>query len=151
VPDHVDGHQHAHALPIVRHALMDALAARGWRGPIRDPADRPGRIVARGVSVPKALVIALLAGGFGRLARAHGHTVNDGFSGVYDFEPDADVAGLLRQFAASPGSAHLVMVHPGEREAADGWDPIAGARDNEALTLAKARPPFALRRHRETV
>ncbi|MEL4382972.1 ChbG/HpnK family deacetylase, partial [Shewanella algae] len=42
-PDHIDGHQHVHALPVVRGAVLDALAERvkvAARKPLlRDPAE----------------------------------------------------------------------------------------------------------------
>ncbi len=145
-PDFIDGHQHAHALPGVRRALFGALGRAGWRGPVRDPGDSPAAIVARGVAVPKALVIAGLSAGFARAARAAGLTTNDGFSGVYDLAPAGDFAGLLARFTARPGAAHLVMVHPGDPDAGSAGDPIASARAVEAAALRQAPAPVPLLR-----
>jgi predicted glycoside hydrolase/deacetylase ChbG (UPF0249 family) len=73
-PDFLDGHQHVHALPGVRSGVLATLARRypDRRLLLRDPADTPRRIVQRAASVPKALILAALACGFGRAARRAG-------------------------------------------------------------------------------
>lgn len=148
-PDYIDGHQHAHALPLVRTALFEALAEQGWTGPIRDPSDRPISIVKRRVAVPKALLISALSAGFGAAARQRGFQTNDSFSGVYDLRPNHNFAQLLTRFAAYPGAAHLVMVHPGDREPEDTLDPIAPARAHEANAFGHMTG-LSLRRFRGT-
>jgi predicted glycoside hydrolase/deacetylase ChbG (UPF0249 family) len=148
-PDYVDGHQHAHALPMVRTALFEALAEQGWTGPIRDPSDRLMSIVNRRVAVPKALLISALSSGFGVAARQRGFQTNDSFSGVYDFRTDFSFAQLLTRFAAYPAASHLVMVHPGDREPEDTLDPIAPARAHEADALGRMTG-LSLRRFRGT-
>ncbi len=64
-PDFIDGHQHAHAMPGVRRAVIAAVAARAdlagaW---LRDPSDSPASIAARGLCVGKAMTIAALPPG----------------------------------------------------------------------------------------
>ena len=140
-PDHIDGHQHVHVLPGVRHALFGALAARGLGGiRIRNSADRPSRILRRGGAAAKALQVAALGAGFGRAARSRGFVINEGFSGFSDFDPLADCEPLFAGALTAHGTAHLVMCHPGYSDAElAGLDPVTQARDNELEYLCSDR------------
>lgn len=138
-PDFVDGHQHVHVLPVVRSALLHVLSERGLAGKIwlRDPWDNPLSIIARGVAVPKALVIAALGAGFGRRARALGFATNRGFAGVSPFDPSRDFGADMACFLVKPGPAHLVMCHPGEiDDELRGLDPVIDTRQQELAYLA---------------
>ncbi len=143
-PDFVDGHQHVHVLPGVRRALLDSLARRYPAGSIyvRDPADSPAAIRARGVAVGKALVIAGLATGFCSAALKRGLRVNRGFSGVAPFDPQRDFAVDLARFLVEPGPCHLVMCHPGfiDAELAT-LDPVVAPRPVEHAAIAVFVPP----------
>jgi predicted glycoside hydrolase/deacetylase ChbG (UPF0249 family) len=147
-PDFVDGHQHVHVLPGIRHAVIATVASRYAPGSVylRDPADSPSAIRARGVAVAKALVIAGLAFGFGENARRAGIPVNRGFSGVAPFDPARDFGADLRRFLVRPGSAHLVMCHPGfiDDELAR-IDPVIATRPLEHAALAAFVPPGGLK------
>jgi len=119
LPAFIDGHQHVHVLPGVRRALFaalerfwpyDGLGPRPW---LRDPADTPGRILARGSAAQKALTVAALAFGFRRLAHKHGFATNHGFAGFSAFDPARDYGADFSTYLAAPGDAHLVMCHPG--------------------------------------
>lgn len=114
-PDIVDGHQHVHALPQVRRAVIRVLEHRypGAKPMLRDPADSPVAIAARGAAVPKALGLAALSAGFGARARALGFTTNKGFSGVSPFDERVPYARELERFLTRPGPLHLIMCHPG--------------------------------------
>jgi predicted glycoside hydrolase/deacetylase ChbG (UPF0249 family) len=114
LPDYLDGHQHVHALPGIREALLDTLVAEGLAGRVwlRDPGDRLHAILARQAK-GKALGVALLTGGFAPRARAHGFGMNDGFAGFSDFDPTGDYASIFTSSLRSPGPRHLVMCHPG--------------------------------------
>jgi hypothetical protein len=144
-PAFVDGHQHVHALPGVREALLDAMAARGWAGKVwtRDSADRLVRVARRGEQARKALVVAALTAGFGRAARRRGFAVNDGFSGFSAFDPKASYADAFSRYLRAPGRAHLVMCHPGHvDEALRRLDPVLEPRENElAFLLSDAFAP----------
>ncbi len=146
-PDFVDGHQHVHVLPGVRHVLLDTLARRYPAGSlyVRDPADRLSAIRARGVAVGKALVIAGLATGFRSAALKRGLRVNRGFSGVAPFDPQRDFAADLTSFLIAPGPCHLVMCHPGflDDELAT-LDPVVASRPVEHAAIAAFVPPRGL-------
>lgn len=117
-PDHIDGHQHVHALPVVREALSEVLRRRyeghAARPMVRVPVERlrsPGKAV--GIRA-KAAVLGGLAAGFARHITGAGFPVNDSFAGVTSFrEGEDDVHRELAAAAHSEGALHLVMCHPG--------------------------------------
>ncbi len=115
-PDHIDGHQHVHALPQVRDALIDVLVQRyGKTQPkplVRDPTDRLIAIAARSQAVPKAMMLSWLGRGFGSAVRAAGFPINTSFAGVTGFAA-ATVLHDFKAAATSAGTRHLVMCHPG--------------------------------------
>jgi chitin disaccharide deacetylase len=145
-PDHIDGHQHVHALPIVRHALLDVLTSRFGAGRnrplLRNPADSYARIAQRNRARSKAMTLAALAFGFEAAARRAGLACNNGFAGISDFA----VSGVEADFAAAavaPGSRHLVMCHPGfVDDELKRIDPVTVRRAGEHAFLA--RQHFAL-------
>ena len=147
-PDHVDGHQHVHVLPVVRTVLLDVLAARYAGRPhrplLRDPGDSAARILARGRAGRKAATLAFLSRGFGAAARTAGYACNEGFGGVTDF----GVASVAQDFAAAcraPGPRHLVMCHPGfvDEELAR-LDPVTQRRQCEFDALMRKTFPLPL-------
>ncbi|WP_279357074.1 ChbG/HpnK family deacetylase [Methylobacterium indicum] len=139
LPDFVDGHQHVHVLPGIRGALLAALAARGWRGWLRDPGDRPGAIRAR-PQARKALVVAGLGLGFRAAARRAGFATNHGFSGFSDFADGDGVAQAFERSFAALGPAPVVMCHPGEiDEGLRALDPVVASRPLELAYLGSAR------------
>jgi predicted glycoside hydrolase/deacetylase ChbG (UPF0249 family) len=140
LPDYVDGHQHVHALPGVRDALLRTLAEQGLSGRLwlRDPGDRIDAILARPMR-GKALAVAVLAAGFAARAHASRFALNDGFAGFSDFDPAGDYAALFAASLRSPGPHHLVMCHPGfADEALARLDPATSSRETE---LAFFRSP----------
>ncbi|MES2261672.1 MAG: ChbG/HpnK family deacetylase [Pseudomonadota bacterium] len=107
-PAFVDGHEHVHQFPVIRHALLDVLAEQpGPRIYIR--STRPLRW--RGI---KAEVIGRLgAGQMNRMARHAGHRCNDDFFGVYNLNDDTDLAPLWQRWLACvPARGALAMCHP---------------------------------------
>jgi predicted glycoside hydrolase/deacetylase ChbG (UPF0249 family) len=143
LPDYVDGHQHVHALPVIRDALLGTLAERKLAGRLwlRDPGDRLHAILARPLR-RKALVVAALTAGFAPQAAAKGFALNQGFSGFSDFNPSRDCATLFAASLRLPGPRHLVMCHPGYSDAAlADLDPATASRDAElAFLLSPAFP-----------
>lgn len=116
LPDFVDGHQHVHALPGIRRALLAVLARRypGREPWIRDPGDTPAAIRARARFARKARLLAWLAGPFGTHLAAAGFRLNRGFAGYSAFDPNADYGADFASYLIAPGARHLVMCHPGE-------------------------------------
>lgn len=138
LPDFVDGHQHVHALPGIRHGVLDALAAAypGAKPLLRDPADSTARIIARRRAVSKSLVLAGLAAGFGPTARRAGFPTNDGFAGVSDFATAA-TSGDFAAARTATGSWPLVMCHPGYVDGElEAIDPLTTRRRAELDLLA---------------
>jgi predicted glycoside hydrolase/deacetylase ChbG (UPF0249 family) len=137
-PDFVDGHQHVHALPGIRTALIAALQKRGWTGRLwlRDPCDNPAAILRRRVSADKALAVAGLAFGFGAAARRAGFGVNQGFSGFSPLEAGRDLGRDFASYIVAPGPAHVVMSHPGHIDPGDTLDGVTEPRAREFAYLA---------------
>ena len=141
LPDFLDGHQHVHVLPGVRRGVLAALKARFPAGDVfvRDPADRLGAIVRRGVATKKAVGVALLAYGFAAECRRVGAVTNVGFAGFSNFDTAASYADEFPRFFICPGPQHLVMCHPGFADAdLASLDPVTGRREEEFFVIRRA-------------
>jgi predicted glycoside hydrolase/deacetylase ChbG (UPF0249 family) len=141
-PDHVDGHQHVHALPAIRNGVLKALARRFPSGGplVRDPADSVSAIRERGLAVRKSIVINLLSSGFGAAARARGFAVNDSFAGTSPFKEGQPYGDELMAAFSAGGRYHLVMCHPGHVDPElSSLDPVVARRAEEYAALAQAQ------------
>lgn len=138
-PDFVDGHQHIHLLPGIRQEVLE-LFKQGRVGDgtyLRICWDSPARILARGVAVGRALVIAALSPPLGRAARAHGVRVNDSFRGVVDFSGNRPYADEFPSFLRGEGDRPIVMCHPGHVDAElVAADPLTHHREAEYAYFA---------------
>lgn len=137
-PDHLDGHQHVHALPGIRTALLEALERRNLAGRIwlRDAGDSLLRIVVRGADMRKALAVRAIGRGFKREAKERGFPLNDGFAGFSDFDPYSDYAARFETYLRAPGERHLVMCHPGRVDQdLVALDPVTVTREQELAFL----------------
>ena len=121
-PAFVDGHQHVHALPVIRRIVIAETRHRNPRAWVRVPH-------ASGPS-PKALVMRALTAGLEKSVRNAGLECNARFGGFRPFRPDFDFAGFLRHLLTTMDDATLVMCHPG-LAAEDATDPIAACRQAE--------------------
>lgn len=139
MPDHVDGHQHMHAMPLVRRGVLGALS-EAFTGPlkplIRDPGDRAFSIAGRGGEMAKAFTVAGITYGFAFLAHRRGFPVNRGFSGYSAFDTersyDIEVASAMRL----TGAGHILMCHPGHPDAElAALDPVVARRGQELESL----------------
>lgn len=140
-PDHVDGHQHVHALPAIRSGVLTALARRFPSGGplVRDPADSISAIRERGLATGKSMVISLLSSGFGAAARARGFAVNDSFAGTSPFKEGQPYGKELDAAFSAGGRRHLVMCHPGHVDPElTRLDPVVARRAEEYAALAQA-------------
>ncbi|MGO8739173.1 ChbG/HpnK family deacetylase [Rhodoblastus sp.] len=141
-PDFVDGHQHVQVLPGIADDLIAELSERGLAGKVwlRDSADRPKRIFARGRHRGKALTVSGLARGFRAKAKAAGFALNDGFSGFSDFDAKADYAEDFSSYLRAPGARPLIMCHPGHvDEELARLDPVTHSREAELAFLLSDR------------
>ncbi|MEO8242333.1 MAG: ChbG/HpnK family deacetylase [bacterium] len=135
-PDHLDGHQHVHALPQIRGVVMAVLRARYGERMIllRDPGDGLVAILGRG-SVAKALTVAALTKGFRTQAEQAGFLTNAGFSGFSPFDARPYVTEF-RSFLRHAGKRPMIMCHPGHAAGSD--DPLTARRPQELRYLAEA-------------
>lgn len=138
LPDHIDGHQHAHALPFVRNGVLGAISSsyRHFRPLVRDPSDTLPRILSRRSHVIKALSVRALATGFGALLRRAGLPFNEGFSGFSPFDRSVPFEDELLAAMRHPGPFHMAMCHPGyaDDELAT-LDPVTDRREDELRAL----------------
>jgi hypothetical protein len=139
-PDHIDGHQHVHALPGVRRALIEAVVARYPRRPplIRVPGSLGRAIAGAGQARAKAATVALLGLGLAGALRRAGLSANDSFAGFSRFNVAEPYERELRAAMRAPGQRHIVMCHPGHPDAElAGLDPVVARRGMEYEVLMR--------------
>lgn len=137
-PDHVDGHQHVQVLPVIRRALLDALARRYPTRPplLRDPGDAASQLRARGLAGAKALTVTMLAAGFASGARSRNFVTNTRFAGFSAFDTAAsyavEIEGELAVAKPTGQGLAIIMCHPGYADAAlAALDPVVQRRQQE--------------------
>ncbi|POZ62767.1 ChbG/HpnK family deacetylase [Chromobacterium alticapitis] len=136
LPDFVDGHQHVHALPVIRDALFDAIQRRWPEG--RLPYLRsPDKLGHPGDNRLKALILRSVCTHFDEQAQERGFATSPWFGGMYSLTPQADFAGLMQSWLARMPQQALIMCHPG-LPAQDADDPIAACRGRELEYLASS-------------
>ena len=118
-PDHVDSHEHVHVLPVLRGAILDALAARGYdpKPLVRDLYERPLTIAVRSGEMAAAMGHTIQSAGFGMLARRRGFPTNHGFSGYSAYDTSRMYSVELAHAMRGTGRRHIVMCHPGHPDA----------------------------------
>jgi chitin disaccharide deacetylase len=131
-PDHVDGHQHVHHLPVVRdvfvHAVLDMkvdVAVRSTARPLGPRSEVKRALIARtgGITLE-------------RLLQRHSIRHNRWLMGVYDFEVP-DYRGLMQGWLANlQFEGGLLFCHPGAADPQP--DGIAPARARELAYLSSA-------------
>ena len=139
-PDHIDGHQHVHALPVIRDAVVGAVRKMAWPIPplLRASEDRVWRIVRRGVAVQKALTVTALTRGHRRVWRAAGLPANESFAGFSNFTPGADFAAEMDVSFTQASACHLVMCHPGYADdTLRARDSLVARREEELRALSE--------------
>jgi predicted glycoside hydrolase/deacetylase ChbG (UPF0249 family) len=139
-PDHIDGHEHVHVLPGIRHGLFDVVSRRypGTKPLLRDPSDSWTAISARGTVRGKAVAVATLALRFGEGARRRGLPTSQGFSGFSSFDIGEPYAQELERSFREPGPRHIVMCHPGHPDAElAALDPVVERRRMEYEALMR--------------
>jgi predicted glycoside hydrolase/deacetylase ChbG (UPF0249 family) len=135
LPDFIDGHQHVHVLPKIRHALMAAIVEFSWVRPplIRVPSDARTGTGGRRDEWVKRTVVAQLCRGLREELEAEGLPTNETFAGFSSFTLGRDYGAELRQALEGGGRCHLVMCHPGyvDAELVASGDPVVERRAEE--------------------
>ena len=121
-PAFVDGHQHVHALPLIRRIVVEETRQRNPAAWLRVPH-------SAGLT-PKVLVMRALSGGFAACVRSAGLASNARFGGFRPFRADFDFARFFRHLLTNLSGPTRVMCHPG-LAADDPADPIARCRQAE--------------------
>lgn len=137
-PIFVDGHQHAHQLPVVRDALLAIYERRLRRHGtwLRYCVEPLGGLLRRRVAPLRAGIVALLGRRFARLGRKAGIPGNTGFRGVRAFAPGEEFAALMARFLTDATDGMLVMCHPAIPDAAlAAADPVVEPRRAEYAFL----------------
>ncbi|MBT8154363.1 ChbG/HpnK family deacetylase [Epibacterium ulvae] len=138
-PDFIDGHQHAHILPVIRDAVIATVLSMP-RGVWVRSCDLPlPQVLSLGVATRRAVVISTLARQLKRALLRHRVPTNAVFYGVNDFDPDQDFGDMMRIWldaARTSRKPALIMCHPGYPKTTDVWDPIAARRPDELSYLA---------------
>lgn len=137
LPDYLDGHQHVHAFPVVRDAVMGVID-RCWQGQGARPWLRVPERLMHGDAAFKAFVLRSSTRGFGALAESRGLRTTPAFGGMYSLLPDDGFEGRMKRWLREAPDRTLIMCHPGltDRSAPDPNDPIAPARAVEYAYLA---------------
>lgn len=145
-PDFIDGHQHAHLFPQVRHALLKVVAEtlpQAWVRQCGRVTPLWGRFGDR-----KGLFLDLLSGRFRRRARRHGIRTNPAFAGTYDFSGAHDFPKVFESFLDRLPHGGLIMCHPGFVDAElKRLDPLTTQRESEFAFFNSDEFPRLLEAH----
>jgi len=135
-PDHIDGHQHVHVLPIIRDAVCDAAArvgayVRNLHVPLTRTLGRPSTFVSACLSV--------MSWRIAREARRRGVETNEGFAGTRRFDAATPYRALMHSMIAGARDGELWVCHPGWVDATlASRDPVTTPREGELRYLASA-------------
>jgi hypothetical protein len=142
-PDFVDGHQHVHLFPQVRHAVLETTA---WMAPQAWVRQCGSNLpFARRVADPKGLLIDWLSREFRARAARHGVDTNPAFAGTYTYRLDADFPRIFPRFLEGLPNGGLVMCHPGQVDAElERLDPLTTLREREYAYFKGAAFPADL-------
>jgi predicted glycoside hydrolase/deacetylase ChbG (UPF0249 family) len=142
-PDYVDGHQHVQAFPVVRDALLDAVASAAPKAWIRQCGRAAG--ARRSAADLKSFVLDRLSGGLRARANRRGMAFNPAFAGAYDFTTEPDFARLFSVFLEGLPDGGLIMCHPGfVDDMLVALDPLTRQREREYEFLASESLPALL-------
>jgi hypothetical protein len=144
-PDFIDGHQHVHLFPQVRHALLDVMKVDAPNAWVRQCGRVPA---ARRFLDFKGRVLDALSRKFRKLAGKRGIAFNPAFAGTYDFMSagEGDFARLFPDFLRELPPHGVVMCHPGfVDEELERLDPLTSQREREYSYFAGEAFPDVLR------
>jgi hypothetical protein len=145
-PDFVDGHQHVHLFPQVRHAVLEATGAMAPQAWVRQCGS--SLPFARRISDPKGLLIDWLSREFRARAARHGIDTNPTFAGTYTYRLDADFSRIFPRFLEAMPQGGLIMCHPGHVDAElERLDPLTTLREQEYAYFCSDAFPAELAAH----
>ena len=154
-PVFIDGHQHIHQFPIIRHCLIKELTDR-YSNEISKGV-LSARVTTPLINDLKSWIIYTLGGYAWRESCKHNHIkTNDKFGGVYGFDSDSQqLASLWGQWLKSAprntacSSPTLIMCHPAMPEnGSNNWqDEIKVAREIEYEWLISEEFKDLLHKH----
>lgn len=148
-PDFVDGHQHAHLLPVVRDAFLAVIGAQAPHAWVRQCARAPR---ARPLHDRKGLVLDVLSVRFRARAKRFGIRTNPAFAGAYAFTPKADFPAIFPRFLTGLPDGGLIMCHPGfVDETLVSLDPLTTHREHEHAFLGGEHFPRLLEANKVTL
>lgn len=125
LPDFIDGHQHVHQFPGIRHVLLDIYKQRLQSHGTSIRSTYPAVTLAK--YHLKAHIIAISGGmAMNTVLKRKGIPHNHFFAGVYDFSPQTNYRNLFRQWLHLAPSNTLIMCHPAQ--IVDVHDPLAQTR-----------------------
>jgi predicted glycoside hydrolase/deacetylase ChbG (UPF0249 family) len=145
-PDYVDGHQHVHLFPQVRHAVLDAtrrLSPEAW---VRQCGS--SLPLHRRLTDPKGLLIDWLSREFRARADRFGIATNPAFAGTYTYRANADFEQIFPTFLDGMPEGGLIMCHTGFVDAElERLDPLTTLREREYAYFCSERFAETLKAH----
>lgn len=128
-PAFIDGHQHVHALPGVRPAVLAAAQQLGV------PVRHTGRVCGPGAAFKRRVIAACGGRALAAEARQRGIAMPTALVGVHGFDAHVDYGSHMRRWLRAVPDGALLFCHPALGEP-DPGDPIAAARVREMAYLA---------------
>jgi predicted glycoside hydrolase/deacetylase ChbG (UPF0249 family) len=145
-PDYVDGHQHVHLFPQVRHAVLDVTRRLGPKAWVRQCGS--SLPLHRRLTDPKGLLIDWLSREFRARADRFGIPTNPAFAGTYTYRANADFDEIFPAFLDGMPEGGLIMCHPGFVDAElERLDPLTTLREREYAYFCSDRFVDALKAH----
>ena len=115
-PDYIDGHLHAHQLPVIGETLAKFVMnlPEGKRPYIRNTRLSTGQLRQKNLPWLKAGFIGAFGSRLEKQLRAAKIRTNDGFSGIYDFKDWNRYAEFFLKFVEClPEKNGILVTHPG--------------------------------------
>ena len=143
-PHHVDGHQHIHALPMIREVLLEELQKRYGSGApvLRSTRDGGGAPTLRDAFKAK-VIQALGSSALLRQATQHHLSTSHALLGVYGFDADESLyLAHLQRWMQAARPDDLIMCHPAISNSAE--DALGEQRVVEYRVLAGTQLPSIL-------
>lgn len=145
-PDFIDGHQHVHLFPQVRHAMLETTS---WIAPTAWVRQCGASVpLHRRLTDPKGLLIDWLSREFRARAASFNIATNPAFAGTYTYRPNADFARIFPGFLEGMPEGGLVMCHPGHVDAElERLDPLTALREQEYAYFCSEQFATTLEKH----